>query len=214
MRLKRAISYHELASKKFKTMNLTDEFAALIGHPERTGAWIVYGNSGNGKTRFTLQLTKELSRLAKVGYNTIEEGVKLTFQKAIIESNLKPAGSRFMIIPGDNLMELKQRLNRPKSPKIVVIDSLQYFTYAPDNQRVITHLEYKELLNEYPKTLFIFISHEENGKPKGALGKAIEYDADVKIHIEGYKAFAISRYGGREPYTIWREGAEEYWINN
>jgi len=211
MKLKRAISYHELASKKFKTMDLEGAFLDLIGKPERTGAWIIYGESGNGKTRFSLQLAKELAKFSRIGYNSIEEGAKLTFQRAIMETNLKPIARRFTIIPGDNLIELKQRLNRDKSPNIIFIDSIQYLTDGSEQHRNITHLEYKELISRFPTKLFIFISHADKGEPRGAVAKAIKYDADVKIRVEGYKAFAISRYGGNEAFTIWQEGADKYW---
>lgn len=37
-----------------------------------------------------------------------------------------------------------------------------------------------------------------------------ESDAFVKIYVEGYIANAVSRYGGKESYIIWEEGAAKY----
>ena len=199
----RAFTGDQLISKKFKTIALEGEWKDLIGTPELNGAWIIWGESGNGKTRLVLQLVKCLSQFGKIAYNTLEEGAKLSFQRAIKESGLRGLGTRFMIIPGEDIEELTERLSKHKSPNVIVIDSIQY-----------TSLEkrtYKKLITAFPKKLFIFISHAEGKKPLGATANAIRYDADVKIWVEGYRAFAISRYGGGKPYTIYHEGAKEYW---
>lgn len=210
--MRRAVSVSELLNTRFKTIDIAEDFHKLMGKPEAAGAWIVYGESGNGKTRFSLQLAKELSRHTRVAYNTIEEGVKLSFQKAIEASNLHPVAQNFIIYPGDDLTQLKRRLKRRRSPNVIIIDSLQYFVQGDENSdKNITKFQYKELLSDFPKKLFIFISHAQKNSPKGELAKSIKFDADVKIKVEGYKAFAISRFGGGEAYTIWEEGARKYW---
>jgi hypothetical protein len=76
----------------------------------------------------------------------------------------------------------------------------------------MTYNDYKTLRSLFPQKLFILISHAEGKNPAGRVAKSIKYDAFVKIWVEGYRAFAVSRYGGGEPYTIWDEGADEYWI--
>ena len=45
----------------------------------------------------------------------------------------------------------------------------------------------------------------------------MRYDSDVKIRVEGYKAFVTTRYedpdkgeGGAD-FIIWEQGAAEYW---
>jgi hypothetical protein len=43
------------------------------------------------------------------------------------------------------------------------------------------------------------------------VAEEVQYDADVKIHVEGFKADVASRYGGNLPFIIWKEGAEHYW---
>ena len=70
-----------------------------------------------------------------------------------------------------------------------------------------------------PDVLFIFIAHEDKGQPKGNMAKNIRYDADIKIRVEGYKAFATTRYedsekgeGGAD-FIIWEQGAREYWAD-
>jgi hypothetical protein len=48
--------------------------------------------------------------------------------------------------------------------------------------------------------------------PRGKTAKGIWYDAFVKVRVEGYTAFALSRYTteGSMPFIIWEEGAVKY----
>jgi hypothetical protein len=202
----RAMSVEKLLKKKFKIMRFENEFKNSFGTPELSGSWIIWGNSANGKTRFTLQLSKYLTTFGKVGYNSLEEGAKLSFQRAIKQTGMITVSKRFLIIDGETIEQLKERLKKQKSPNIIIIDSVQYTDLDKNT--------YKNLLNEFPNKLFIFISHAEGKNPKGAIATAIKYDADVKIRVEGYKAFPLSRFGGNEPYIIWEEGANQYWQNN
>jgi len=201
-KLKRAVSVDEMLKMKFDVMEFEGEWLNLLGTPERAGSWIIWGHSGNGKTRFTLQLCKYITKFGRVAYNTLEEGKKLSFQRAIKETNMKAVNRKFIII-SESIEELTYRLTKPRSPKIVVIDSLQY---ANMNKK-----KYADLINRHPKVLFILISHAEGKNPKGTTADSVKYHSDVKIRVEGYKAFATSRYGGGTPYTIWTEGAQDYW---
>lgn len=203
--LKRAISVDEMYKMKFKLLDFDGDWAALIGLPELTGCWTIYGDSGNGKTTFNLQLAKYLTRFGKVAYNTIEEGAKATFQRAFIQVGMKACKGKLIVLDKESYQELRTRLSKPKSPSIIIIDSVQYFDA---DKRMI-----KALVREFPNKLFIFISHVEGNKPQGSTAKAVLYDSDVKIRVEGFKAFPISRYGGTTPYVIWQEGADDYWMN-
>ncbi|MCU7571192.1 hypothetical protein N4241_08765, partial [Riemerella anatipestifer] len=69
-----AYSYADIAKRKFNTMKFEGDWLELIGEPEVSGCWIIWGLSGNGKTRFALQLAKYLTKFQKVFYNTLEEG--------------------------------------------------------------------------------------------------------------------------------------------
>ena len=75
----------------------------------------------------------------------------------------------------------------------------------------MSYKEYQDLRDSFPNKLFVFISHADGRNPKGDVGKSVRYDANVKIYVEGYKAFPQSRYGGGKAFTIWQEGAERYW---
>lgn len=201
--MKRAVSISELLNKKFIEIPFEGDFLKSFGVCERSGVWMMWAESGNGKTDFSIQLAKELTKYGRVAYNTLEEGARMTFQLAIERNNMLETHRRIVILNREPIEELKARLRKQKSPDIIFIDSLQYTG--------LTKKQYIKLKEEFSKKLFIFISHADGKKPEGATAKFVRYDADVKIYIEGYKAFFKSRYGGGEPFTIWNEGAREYW---
>lgn len=193
-RLKRAVTVEQIESMKFKTIPFEAEWLDSFGTPEMKGSWIIWGNTGNGKTTFALRLAKYLASFHPVAYNTIEEGLKLSFQRAVINANMHEVKSKFKILDGETIAELRFRLKKPKSPSIIFIDSLQCTDLNKDS--------YKKLLKDFPKKLFIFISHAEGTKPKGKIADSIAYDADVKIRVDNYVAYPISRFGGNKPFEI------------
>ena len=70
---------------------------------------------------------------------------------------------------------------------------------------------------EFPTKLFIFIAHEEGGKPYPAVAKHVRKLSEVKMRVEGFKAFPTTRFatseGGGEPFVIWEEGAARYYAD-
>lgn len=203
MAIKRAVSVAQILNKKFCDMPFDGVFSDSFGLPERSGVWLIWGESGNGKTRFTMQLAKYLCQFGKVAYNTLEEGASKSLQRTIKDEQMQEVSSQFILLDREPIEELKERLRMRKSPDIVLIDSFQYTG--------LSKKEYKELKEEFKSKLFIFISHAEGKLPEGRPAKFVRYDADIKIFIEGFKAFPISRFGGGEPYIIWEEGARRYW---
>lgn len=201
--IKRAVSVQELLSKKFKTMQFDGQYKASIGIPEMSGVWIVWGQSGNGKTRFLLDMCKYLTQFGKVAYNTLEEGARLSMQIAAKESGMMNVSKKFIFLNREPMEELYERLSKPKSPDIIVIDSWQYTGLAKKG--------YIQMKERFTNKLFIIVSHADGKLPEGRTCKSIRYDADVKIRIEGYKAFVVSRYGGNKDFIIWEQGAAEYW---
>lgn len=205
-KIKRAISVDEIEKMKFNELQLSPFFDKLLGNPERSGVWIIWGESFNGKTDFALQLAKELTMSGRVYYNSLEEGARKSLQNAIIRNNMREVARKFIIGNRESLEYVKIRLRKKKSPDICFIDSIQYTQ--------MTKKEYQSLKEEFPNKLFIFISHADGKNPKGALANFVKYDADIKIRVEGYKAMCLSRLGGdKEPYIIWAEGAAQYDFN-
>ncbi len=200
---KRAISVSELINTKHRALEFEGAWLHAIGKPERRGAWLVWGNSANGKTRFALQLAKYLANFGKVAYNAMEEGASLSMKQAFLDTNMMEVKRRVLLLDQEPMTDLTERLKKHKSPNFVIIDSVQYSG--------MNYAQYKELRDGFPSKMFILISHADGKEPAGRVAKQIRYDAFVKIWVEGYKAFPQSRYGGGAEYVIWPEGAETYW---
>lgn len=200
--LKRAISMRELFATKYKVVEFDGEWKELIGNPELNQTWFIYGDSSNGKTTFTLQLCKYLSRFGKVLYNSIEEGSSESFRMAARRAGISENDKNIQLLDKESISDMMERLSRRKSPDIVVIDSTQEAGLKAE--------EYRLLRERFSQKLIIYISRAEGKNPDGAVARAIKYCANVKIWVEGYRATCRSRYGGGVPYTIWHEGATQY----
>lgn len=199
-----AISVSQLLSKRRKLMQFDGEWLKSFGNPEMAGVWFVYGNTGNGKTTFVLQLCKYLTKFGRVAYNSMEEGdsesMKLAFQRV----DLSECKRRIVLLDNEPIEELKERLRKHKAQNIIVIDSIQYSN--------LSYNDYKKLRNEFRDTLFIIVSHAKGKAPADNRADSIRYDASIKIWVEGYVAFVKSRYhtGDEVQYVIWPEEAEKY----
>lgn len=200
IKVKKAKSITDLYNQNFKTFDFKGVFKDSFGVPETNGCWLLWGESGNGKTDCSLKLAKYFSTFKKVHYNTLEERGRRSFEIACHRNNMEACGSRFSF-ESEDFETMKARLRKKRSAKIVFIDSLQYLR--------ITERQYKELLSEFKDVLFIFISHAKGSQPKGSVADAIRYDADVKINVKNFVANIQSRFGGNEPFVIWEEGARK-----
>ena len=197
---RRALSIQNLIDYTPKTLGFTGRWLDAMGAPEPYGSWIIWGASGNGKTRFAVQLVKYLMSFEglRIAYNGLEEGMSETYRRAIIDTGLQmEKQSRYVFWDGFDYEDMMERLKRKRSPNVVVIDSLQYLN--------ITYDQYKELVRKYPKKLFIWISHESGTEPKGGTAQSIKYNSNIKIRVHNYYATIISRYKGKEVFDIWPE---------
>ena len=203
MRLKRAYSPKEVLNMKIPRYEFTGPWLASIGRPARSGVWIVWGASGNGKSSFAMQLAKYLCSFGKVIYDSLEESTGLSFQMSLKRHKMDEVRKRLVILDRESMEQLEERLKRRGSPGVVIIDSFQYSG--------LSYPEYKAFKERHPKKLFIFISHAEGMHPKGRTARAVEYDADVKIMVSCFKAWCKSRFMEHpgEPYVIWEEGASK-----
>lgn len=199
--MKRALSIQNVKDFRPRTAGFTGRWLDTIGDPELSGSWIVYGDSGNGKTRYTLQLAKYLLSFKGVreAYNSLEEGLSSTFAHAVLETGLQAeTKGHFELWDKYDLDEMTEALAKKRSPNVIIIDSVQYLG--------ITYESYKALIKRFPKKLFIWISHEAGSKPDGQTAKKILYNSDVKIRVRNFYATIVSRYKGKSVYDIWPEG--------
>lgn len=204
--MKRALTLKDIRNYKADTFVLDDGFGPVLGEVELTGSWIIWGGSANGKTRFALQLAKALAKHVRVAYDSLEEGLSLSMRHSIEAVGFADVKRNFVLLDGEGMDELKERLRKQRSPKVVIVDSLQYTG--------LTYADYKALRDEFRRKLFVFVSHADGHNPKGAVANSVKYDAFVKVYVEGYRAYPQSRYGGNQPYTVWPEGAAKYGHTN
>ena len=202
----RAYSVREVLSKKNPSLPFEGVWAKSFGKPSRTGVWIIWGESANGKSSFAMQLAKELTKYGKVAYNSLEESLSLSFQQNMQRCRMEEAGGRFLVLDREPIAELGIRLKKQRSPAFIIIDSLQYSG--------LNYKDYKRFKEQNPSKLFIFISHADGDKPKGATAMSIQYDADMKIMVRGYRAICKGRFipEAGNHYTIWADAEAKYWL--
>ena len=202
--MRRAYSPSEILKMKKKKFAFTGEWLAAFGQPEMSGVWFIWGNSGNGKTSFVMQLCRELARFGKVAYNSMEEGVSDTVKQNIARFSMDEFDGKIQFLDCESMDDLTKRLARRRSPDFVIIDSFQ------DSQ--LTYNKYLKFKRDNKDKLIVFVSHAEGANPSTRPAKSVMYDATMKIWVEGYRAFSKGRYIGEVGYfDAWKKGAMEYW---
>lgn len=201
--MKRALSVRNILDKKYETFPFEGLWRDAFGCPETVGVWFVWGNSGNGKSSFVMQLCKELCRFGQVIYDSLEEGASLTMQQSLRRHGLSDVGGKMLVVQ-EGMEELKARLRKRHAPDIIAVDSFQYTG--------MTYRDYIRLKEAFPTKLFIFISHASGNNPRGDAAKGVMYDATLKVWVEGGKAFSKGRFiGSTGEYVCNPRLAAEYW---
>lgn len=201
LKIKKALSYADTQKATFKTIKIDNDWKPHLGTPELGNSnWLIYGKPGQGKTSYALQIVKQLCANGhKVHYNTLEEGLKLSFKMALERNNMKSANG--FNYQKEKLPEFVARLSRKRQPKIVVIDSVQYLF------RGLQEKHYFEFIEQFQDTTFIWISGADGKKPRGRIAEAIEYDADIIVNVQDYMAtIEKNRFQAYEPKIIWEQG--------
>jgi len=201
----RAYSPTEIKKMKKDVLDFEGAWFEAFRKPERVGVWFIWGKSGNGKSSFVMQLCKELTKYGKVIYDSLEEGVSLTLKESLERHKMEEIKrGRFAILDCEPMDKLSERLSKHKSADFIVIDSFQY-----------TQMNYSQYLSfrkEHRNKLLIFISHADGSKPSGRSAVNVQFDAGLKIWVEGFRAISKGRYiGDRGYFTIWDKGAVKYW---
>ena len=190
----------------FKTYPFTGIWQEVFGEPETSGAWLIYGEEKHGKTWFSIMLANYLSQLARVLYVSGEEGISKNFQETCKRAGLS-AKSKMVASEYAPIIELEEKLSGRRSPQIVVIDNLT--TYNEE----LKYGKFLELLRKYPDVLWLFIAHEEGGKPYTSSAKLCSRYAKVIVRVQGLKAFVKGRCPGGE-ILIDEEKAQLVWGTN
>ena len=123
--MKRAYSPKEVQSMNIPRFEFEGEWEAAFGKPDRTGTWIIWGHSGNGKSRFVMKLAKYLCQWCTVAYNSLEESTGRDYEKKHKQGRMEEENKRFQILERETIEEHTTRLKKRRSPDVIIIDSLQ-----------------------------------------------------------------------------------------
>lgn len=211
--MSKSMGLRQIAQKTYNLVNGLDAaLVASIGEIEESFDGIIYGPSGSGKTNCTVIILKALLialKTAKAEYINYEEGHGKTVQDLMIKRHnmLEAVGNRLVITDHLNFDELHKRMSRRQSAKIWVIDSIQAsrLTYAQ-----VQKLKEDFILSKRRK-IILYISWSEGKVPQGAVAKAVEYYANIKMRVENLVMFPKSRYGGNVPFIIHEPLARQRW---
>lgn len=202
----KVLGLKQITQKKYNILpGLSPKIKASFGDLVDTFIMLVWGHSGQGKTNFLMDLLKELMPHGKVLYVSLEEGFEKSMHSLVMRHlNVEEHGSHIIFADHTCTYDvLMHMLAKKKSPKFIVVDSIQYWA--------ITYEQYKALKERFKNKTFIFISHAKGQHPDGTTAVKIRYDAPIKVHVEGYLAQIICRFGGNKPYVIWEDGAKRYY---
>lgn len=212
------LAVKQFLQKTFKVLGLAGYWLEVLGNLPVAFIAIIYGNSGNGKTEFCMQLAKILAAFDKVAWLSYEQGHGMDLQLAVERNKMDEVSGKFVIIdplegideaalsinPGKTIYEaLDKYMSKPKSPRFIFIDSLDYTQITIDQYFALKRKHGKK------KTL-IFISHAEGKYPATKTGRKIEYDGGVGIFVKKFIAYTHkNRFGGSKDHIIYEKRARE-----
>lgn len=186
----RKLSTGNLYSQVFKYMPLTGIWKEVLGKQTRRGCWLIYGDEKNGKTSLALMLANYLSTIDSVLYISGEEGTYDTFTEACVRAGIRAENRNIHYLGYLPIEELKAEVfSNRKCEKIVFIDNITVY------KNELTDLAIKELMDQYPETLFIFIAHADGKDPATAPGVMCRKLSKVYFFVEGLAATVTARGG-------------------
>lgn len=178
-------SIKALKDKKYDCLALSEEYAYLMGEPEKRFIAIHYGESGSGKSVYTLRFADYFARNhGKVLYNSHEESVNKTIQSRINNFHID-AGNLF--VAKALSFERMCHYIEKNYYKLVIIDSVKYMGFSFD--------QLKELRRRFAKRkLSIILVDFGTAKYSPASGKDLLHAADVKMFFKNGRVVSESRY--------------------
>ena len=204
--LKKVLNVGNIISQKIEKIEFEGEFYEAYDKPQNRGVWFVWGGSGSGKSIHVMQITKAIciALKEKAVHNLCEEE---TDDSEYIE-RVKITGMNevkdYYFACSYNYQQMCQYLDRPSSPKTIIIDSATYFFKDK--------AQYMEFVKKYQrKKLILITGHAEGSKPRSELEKDIMYNAKMKIFTNSYLASCKGRTIGPNggSFIIWDEGYQK-----
>lgn len=182
---KEIFSIKALKEKRYDCLNLSEEYAYLMGEPEKRFIAIHYGESGSGKSVHTLRFADYFARnFGKVLYNSHEESVNKTIQSRINNFHIDAGG---LFVANALSFERMCHYIQKNYYRLVIIDSVKYMGFTFD--------QLKELRIRFAKRkLSIIMVDFGTAKYSPASGKDLLHAADIKMFFKNGRVFSESRY--------------------
>ena len=178
-------SIKSIKEKKYQRIDISSEYASLMGYPEKKFTGLAYGESGSGKSVYVLQFANYFAtHFGKVLYNSHEERVSQTIQDRV--NNFDIDAQRLFIANGLPFNRMCSYIEK-NYYRLVIIDSVKYMNFNID--------QLKEMRERFAKRqLSIFMVDFGSVKGSPASGKDLIHASDIKMYFKNGKVNAISRY--------------------
>lgn len=205
--MKKALTVANIVNQKVTLIDfqaIQPDLYQAFGNPQNKGIWFIWGSSGSGKSSLLLDLAKAFCGTLKAIYNELEEDLDdADFIARLQLKKMHDVKDTFLTAAYTH-DELCEYLEKRDSPKVVIINSANYF--FKDLQ------QYFEFTNKYKRRKIIIVTGMAKGNnPYSELETKIMYDANKKIFVQGYLALCKGRTIGPNggSYIIWQEGYEK-----
>jgi len=170
--LSNVISLSQMKEKNFDIYYFSEEYSNLIGNPEKNFSAIIYGESGHGKSTWSIDFSNYLAmNFGKLLYNSSEEGFSYSLQNKLSKYD----NENIHISQFKKYKDLKIEIKANKY-SFIVIDSL--------NDMELTEEQFTELINMGIAIIFI-LQATKGGNFKGS--NKFAHDTDIRIKLENYK---------------------------
>lgn len=206
--MKKALTVANVINQKVTLIDfstIAPELYQCFGNPQNKGIWFFWGGSGSGKSSLLLDVAKAfcLSGLKTIHNEREEDLDDLDFIERMKRKNMQDVKDHFLTA-NYNYEEMCSYLDGRNSPKVIVINSANYFFESL--------AQYFEFTNKYKRRKIILISGMAKGNnPYSELETRIMYDANKKAFCSAYLASCKGRTIGPNggTYIIWQEGYEK-----
>ena len=201
--MKKALTVQNVQNQNISRIPFGGQFYDAFRQPQDKGVWLIYGDSGGGKSYFIMQLAKEFAKYEKVFYNLREEEIDDSdFIERTETLNMSEVKDNFLVQNYD-YADCVTYLEKRNSPKVVVIDSATYFFSNFE--------QYKNFKSQFSKKIILITAHAEGKKPRTDMERSINYNAKQKIFVSAYAAYCKGRTIGPNGglFIIWKEGYEK-----
>lgn len=206
------IGIRQMMQKTYQdVIGLTPEMQASLGEIEDAFEMIAWGDSGNGKTNFVMEVMCQISTAlnCKAAYISWEEGHGKSLRNTLMRHNmLERMGNRLEIVDGGTFDQVYALIKKRKSPKVWVFDSIQASNFTKEQIEILR----AEFVLSKKKKIFLYISWAQGKMPLGSAAIGAMYMCNIKTFVKDFIAFPRSRFNnGSKNYIIWTDGAKKKW---